>query len=122
MRIITEREFAWTLKQALDNLPPGIGSVTGPGRSGAIAAVYASHWQGVPFIPYGAIAPAHLGRLLVVDTAQQTGATIRKAVRRYAYADPHALTIYNEPPRVVFWYEGPNLSRIAASESAKDTL
>lgn len=103
---MTEDEFGPTLRRALcDPKFEGFGSVTGPGRSGALAAVYASHFLHIPFIPFGARAPVHLGRLLIIDTAAETGATLRKAERRYAYADPMTFALYQEPPRVAFWYE-----------------
>lgn len=104
MRIISEPEFAARIRCLLFDIQD-IGSVTGPGRSGAVAAVYASHILHVPFIPYGAACPTHLGRLLIIDTAMESGATLRKAERRYADADPVALACYHEPPRVAFWYE-----------------
>lgn len=89
-------------QHALDD----VGCVTGPGRSGAVDAVYVSHKLRVPFIPYGAKAPTHLGALLIADTAQQSGATIRKAVRRYQKtARVKSLVFFDEPPRVRFWYE-----------------
>lgn len=78
--------------------------VTGPGRSGAIAAVYVSHMTGKPFAPYGHSIPENL-RVLVVDTAVMTGATMRKAVRRYEKNRAFGLYCYCEPPRVKFWYE-----------------
>jgi hypothetical protein len=104
MRIVTEPEFAERLREVLpanDN----IGSVTGPGRSGAVAAVYASHMLGVPFIPYGSRAPTELGRLLIVDTAMKSGRTLRKAASRYQDAAPFQVVAFHEPPRVAFWYE-----------------
>lgn len=104
VRIISEAEFSIAIRKALADLTD-VGCVTGPGRSGAIAAVYASHILGVAFIPYGQTAPTHLGRLLIIDTARQSGATLRKAERRYEGTCPIALAIYHEPPRVVFWYE-----------------
>lgn len=104
-RVVSEPEFRTRLAEVLASLPPDIGSVTGPGRSGAIAAVYASHLLGVPFIPYGSPCPTHLGRLLIVDTARESGATLRKAERRYAEARPFVVACFEEPPRVVFWYE-----------------
>lgn len=104
MRTIPEPEFRARLAQMLASLPE-VGSVTGPGRSGAFAAVYASHLLGVPFIPYGSRCPVHLGRLLIVDTARESGATLRKAERRYRDADPVVVACYEEPPRVAFWYE-----------------
>lgn len=113
MRIITEPEFAERLRTVISTMTP-IGSVTGPGRSGAIAAAYASHITGAPFIPYGAPAPAHLAPLLIIDTARKSGATLRKAARRYAYANPIVAACYHEPPRVVFWYEAVASERMAA--------
>jgi adenine/guanine phosphoribosyltransferase-like PRPP-binding protein len=111
-RIVSEDEFAETFKAALDAVDLSeVGSVTGPGRSGAVAAVYASHYLAVPFIPYGAPAPAHLGRVLVVDTAVQSGRTLRKAVRAYEYAGAIPVFAYQEPPRVAFWYEAPKPQR-----------
>lgn len=103
-RIVSETEFQTRLREILADARD-IGSVTGPGRSGAVAAVYASHILGVPFIPYGQKVPLHLGRLLIVDTARETGATLRKAERKYFDCAPLTLVAFEEPPRVVFWYE-----------------
>jgi hypothetical protein len=106
MRIISEPEFQNALKTAIASIDcSNVGSVTGPGRSGAVAAVYASHLLGVPFIPYGSDVPVRLGRLLVVDTARESGKTIRKTLKRYEYANPIAVVAFEEPPRVAFWYE-----------------
>jgi hypothetical protein len=108
MRLVSEEEFSNTLtKQLSDTSFEEFGVVTGPGRSGAVAAVYASHFLHIPFIPYGANAPNHLGRLLIIDTAEQTGKTIRKASRRYENVPHMVHTLYKEPPRVYFWYEAP---------------
>ncbi len=104
MRIITEAEFSERIREMLANVP-AVGSVTGPGRSGAVAAVYASHILGIPFIPFGAQAPLALGRVLLIDTARESGKTLRKAERRYDYASPVVVACYEEPPRVAFWYE-----------------
>ena len=104
MKIISEPEFRARLAEVVVSLPE-VGSVTGPGRSGAVAAVYASHQVGIPFIPYGSRCPVELGRLLVIDTARESGATLRKAERRYRDADPVVLACFEEPPRVGFWYE-----------------
>jgi len=103
MIVITEPE----LRERLGNMLAGVdcGAVTGPGRSGAIAAVFASHMLGIPFIPFGQKHPQHLGRLLIVDTARESGATLRKAERRYAGCTPLVIAAYEEPPRVMFWYE-----------------
>ena len=105
MRTVPEPEFAQRIRAALDGLPEDIGAVTGPGRSGAVAAVYASHILGVPFIPFGQPSPPELGRMLIVDTAIQSGRTLRKAAGKYGEANPHILAVYAEPPRITFWYE-----------------
>lgn len=101
--IITEPEFKETLKEKLRDI--SVKSVTGPGRSGAIASVYASYILGVPFIPYGQRCPENLRPLLIVDTAMKTGKTIRKALREYDDGIVYYTVCYNEPPRVRFWYE-----------------
>ncbi len=102
-RIVSEAEFAASIRRAVAGVD--VGSVTGPGRSGAVAAVYASHILGVPFIPYGATTPAHLGRPLIIDTATESGRTLRKAASKYKAFTPLVLAVYCEPPRVAFWYE-----------------
>lgn len=106
MRLVSEQEFSEKLIFELSEKEfSEFGVVTGPGRSGAIASVYASHFLHIPFIPFGATAPVHLGRLLIIDTAEQTGKTIRKASRRYDNVPHTVFTLYKEPPRVHFWYE-----------------
>jgi len=110
MQIITEAEFSQRIRERLteyETLGGCAGWVTGPGRSGAVAAVYASHILRIPFVPYGSFAPAKLGRVLLIDTARESGRTLRKAERRYERADPFTVVCYEEPPRVTFWYEGP---------------
>lgn len=104
-RIVSEPEFAERLRLVLQNHRlEHIGAVTGPGRSGAVAAVYASHILGVPFIPYGMRCPDQF-QLLIVDTARESGRTLRKAAKRYEYANPVVVVAFEEPPRVAFWYE-----------------
>lgn len=95
-----------------------IGSVTGPGRSGAVAAVYASHLLGVPFLPHGAKCPVHLGRLLIIDTVRESGATLRKAERRYRAANPVVAACFEELPRVSFWYEAVKPQRFRHERSS----
>lgn len=102
--VISEADFQERMRSKLIDCDD-VGAVTGPGRSGAIAAVYTSHMLGVPFIPYGQKHPQHLGRLLIVDTARESGATLRKAERKYSGCTPLIIVAYEEPPRVVFWYE-----------------
>lgn len=104
--VIPEPHFHQQLRAKLAVAPAAssAGCVTGPGRSGAIAAVYASHILGIPFVPFGQPGP---GPVLVVDTAQQSGQTMRRAIRRYERLglDAAGVVAFNEPPRVRFWYE-----------------
>lgn len=104
-RLVPEEEFRETFLKELDRVIPiqhDFEFVTGPGRSGAIASVYASHYLGVPFLPYGA-KPPEGSKVLVVDTASQSGRTLRKACRKYEAL--RFVFAYTEPPRVKFWYE-----------------
>lgn len=102
MKLITEPEFKLESQKRLAGVVAG--AVKGPGRSGAVAAVYASYLLGIPFIPYGQPYP---GKLLVVDTVSQTGKTIRKATAKAAKAGHEvvALSIYSQQERLHFWYE-----------------
>lgn len=107
MRTISELDFRIRLKERLNEIDnPVIGrirSVSGPGRSGAIAAVYTSHFLGVPFIPEGYPVPDRLRPHLVIDTAAKSGRTLRRAEReRKAEL---SIALFQEPPRVNFWYE-----------------
>jgi len=103
MKIISEPEFRNQLIATLTPLHGKFRSVTGPGRSGCIAAVYASHMLGIPFVPISYFPTDRLRPLLLVDTAAKSGSTLRKYSRRLQ-AD-EALALYSEPPRVRFWYE-----------------
>lgn len=107
MIVISEPEFRMKILTRLGDRFQGCGCVTGPGRSGAIAAVYASHILRIPFIPYKQVPPETLGKLLIIDTAMETGATIRKAEAWYRNkgVNTQLEVLYHEPPRVVFWYE-----------------
>jgi hypothetical protein len=99
-RIVSGEEFAARLRIVLQNHRlEDIGAATGPGRSGAIAAVYASHILGIPYIPHGQLCPQKF-RLLIIDTARETGRTLRKAARWYHRSNPVVIAVYEEPPRV----------------------
>lgn len=99
---ISEPDFASALHERLRGISAR--AVTGPGRSGAIASVYASHMLGIPFLPYGTPCPEHLRPLLILDTARKSGATLRRAARKYG--EPCILVhVFDEPPRVRLWYE-----------------
>ncbi|MEY9178307.1 hypothetical protein ACVII1_001322 [Bradyrhizobium elkanii] len=111
MRVISEADFAERLRVVLRaHRVEDVGCVTGPGRSGAIASVYTSHILGIPFIPYGQLCPEKF-RLLIIDTARESGRTLRKAARWYRNANPIVIAVYEEPPRVAFWYEAPKPQR-----------
>lgn len=101
-RIVSEEELRARVAERL--LGMDVKAVTGPGRSGAIASVYASHYLGIPWIPYGQSCPDKLRPLLLIDTARWTGATIRKATVRYG-PRVTVVTLFDEPPMVRFWYE-----------------
>ncbi len=112
MQIIQENEFRDVLVNTLKSDEYAhFGCVTGPGRSGAVAAVYASHFLAIPFLPFGSKPPIHLGPLLIIDTAEQSGRTLRKASRKYDAYDHMTIALYNEREigRVIFWYESPTL-------------
>lgn len=107
MQVISEPEFKEAITRVLADIK--CGSVTGPGRSGAIASVYASHILHVPFMPYknlpGCLIQAHLLPLLIIDTATESGRTLRRASSFYSDISHITLSVYQEPPRVMFWYE-----------------
>lgn len=105
MAKVSEAQFRKALYPLLEPLRGKVFSVTGPGRSGAIAAVYSSHYLGIPFIPFyrGSFNPKLLP-VLIVDTAINTGRTMRKAERRVK-GQSVLLTVFKEPPIVRFWYE-----------------
>jgi hypothetical protein len=105
--VISESDFDARVNEFLQNSTlnfDDFGFVTGPGRSGAIAAVYVSHKLALPFIPFNTL-PRIKGRALIVDTARESGETMKKALRRYARYFPAPIIFYEEPPRVAFWYE-----------------
>lgn len=104
-RIVSEQEFRTKLIEALKNCPAK--SVTGPGRSGAIAAAYTSHLLDIPFVPYGRKVGPDLQPLLIVDTALYSGSTMRKAEKQYQGAHLIKRWLYAEPQMVRFWYEFP---------------
>ena len=104
LRIIAEAEFREALYILLDSINHyQFKSVSGPGRSGAIAAVYTSHYLLIPFIVHGKNVGDYLKPHLVIDTAIESGKTLKKAHRK-ANAD-FSIAVYCEPPRVKFWYE-----------------
>lgn len=101
MTTISEEQFRTACYKMLETFRGVVNSVTGPGRSGAIAGVYASHYLGVPYIPLCGSGFKH--PVLVIDTAIDTGRTLRKAKNKISAE--FSCAVFNEPPRVKFWYE-----------------
>lgn len=111
-----EPEFKEAITQALEPYRnQGYNFVTGPGRSGAIAAVYASYILKIPFVPHKAnkrgfwVGNMPVTKILVVDTAEYTGYTIRKAVSYYRRLGNvcDSVTVFKEEKHnfSYFWYE-----------------
>jgi hypothetical protein len=109
--IVTEEQFRRRVADVLGWMVDYEGgawrpwAVTGPGRSGAIASVYTSHFLKIPFVPFGTDLPVKKPGLLIVDTALNSGRTMRRAMRKYDAHSPGIQWFYDEPPRVHFWYE-----------------
>jgi len=108
-RVVSEPVFREALQAVLLVVDrSAFDMVTGPGRSGAVAAVYASHRLGLPFLPFGAVPPPST-RVLVVDTVAASGRTIRKAVSKYQRmpgVTATSVVVFDHPPgRLHFWYE-----------------
>lgn len=106
-RVVSEEEFRETARYFARVCEGQYKAVTGPGRSGAVAAVYFSHLLKIPFIPYKSLPPKTLTPLLIVDTAMMSGRTLRKAYNFYMRNEIFCeyTWLYQEPPRVKFWYE-----------------
>ena len=108
---INEAHFAMRLGQiAREFVRPEF--VTGPGRSGAIAAAYYSHLKGVPFIPWGQFPEMPVTvfgeNFLIIDTSSMSGATLRKAVSKYQAKGYNAfgVAVFDNPGiHNKFWYE-----------------
>lgn len=120
-KIITESEFRAEWTRLLDKESEIIAAcdyVTGPGRSGAIAAVYASHHMAIPFVPFKHVIPDQ--NVLIVDTASRTGRTIRKATNYYLKGGKGVTSIigYPEGPKehLRFWYEELSIIRGKGNE------
>lgn len=101
---VTEAEFAERVRAVRDTVIAGkYDLVTGPGRSGAIAAVYVSHATGIPFMPYKCWISPESKKILVVDTVSMSGKTIRRASRVYDGAD--TMVFYEADKKIHFWFE-----------------
>lgn len=105
---VEEPEFAARMAAVTELARPDF--VTGPGRSGAVAAVYASYALGVPFLPWmdepAALRPGN--RVLIVDTASMSGRTMRRATNRYlglGYEVDSFVAFDEREQRHHFWFE-----------------
>ena len=104
--MITEEQFKASMQESIRDLKGRVLFVTGPGRSGAIAAVYASYYLGASFVPFGQPVP-NKGTILIIDTIEQSGKTLRKANKKY----PDAIVMSvrgKKPTREHFWFEYQN--------------
>lgn len=114
-RIVQPDEFYDRLVAVLRHAVGQFGSVMGPGRSGALASVYASHLLGIPWLPYKRQrVPLVLWPTLIIDTATMSGRTLRKAARKIL-GPSETLALFQEPPRLRFWFESPVCQRPMAS-------
>jgi hypoxanthine phosphoribosyltransferase len=108
MMIVAEKDFSFLIKQLLaDSRFAKFKSVTGPGRSGAVASAYASYILKIPFVPYGEQIPENIKPVLIIDTVENSGRTLRKASARYTKnsIENETAFVIKEPPRVHFFYE-----------------
>ena len=119
MKICKEPEFREIFYSKLSELDvEKYDYVTGPGRSGAVAAVYASHYLGIPFVPYKLKLNEKVA--LIVDTAKMSGRTLRRASRRYDEADTvFAIDESKDKVHIRFWYEEISVSRGRGNEFKK---
>lgn len=107
--VVTETEFSVMLDQALEGLEAPV-FITGPGRSGAIAAVYASYRLHRPFVPFGHPGGPAGSTVLVIDTVSMSGRTIRKAVAKYermGFVVRSLTVVPQNQKRHHFWFEYP---------------
>ncbi len=125
---INEAHFSIQLRKvSRDFVKPQF--VTGPGRSGAIAAVYYSHLAGVPFIPWGQYPEmphtVFSENFLVIDTSSMSGKTLRKAVSKYEARGYNAfgIAVFDVPGvHNKFWYEADFDAVLAHDELRRSML
>lgn len=107
---ITELQFRDKFYTVLDNIKQkSFSFVAGPGRSGAIASVYASHYLSIPFKPHKTGNYTGDTSVLIVDTVEYTGNTLRKAASWYGKRGLYVtITFAFKESRghyYKFWYE-----------------
>lgn len=113
---ISETQFREALKETLATFMQDTPTcdhpnfVTGPGRSGAITAVYTSHILNIPFVPHKQSINRE-GNLLIIDTVSYTGKTLAKSLSWYnrnsRFELIHDLFVFPESRSnyYKFWYE-----------------
>ena len=97
-------EFETRAKEVLEPYRGKFKSVTGPKRSGAIASVFASHYLGLVWFPYGREIPSILKPSLIIDTAIMSGRSLRRC-KKMVGEDCEMVALFKEPPVVSFFYE-----------------
>lgn len=104
MRTITESEFQDRLREALSDHEVHFARwVTGPGRSGAIAAVYASYFLNIPYVQFGYAARPE-GAPLVIDITE-CRKNFRDADRLYGHLSPIKIALFEIKPYQSFWFK-----------------
>lgn len=107
---INEHVFRDYFYQELDTLKfKEFDFVTGPGRSGAIASVYASHYLSIPFIPHKTGSYGHYRSCLIVDTVVYTGKTLKKSANWHMKQGLNVTTLWGMTEHrghyYKMWYE-----------------
>ena len=79
--------------------------------------------MGVPFLPFKAVAGAQTP-ILIIDTASQSGRTLRKAACWYEARGKEVIAhaFFHEPPRVRFWYETRRIMGLREYEPLSERL
>lgn len=110
MTLITEAAFQERIEEALADRHGKFAWVMGPGRSGAIAAIYASHILNIPWVPYGFL-PRAKGKGLLIDIAHTNALCLNRAVRRYRTRETETLLLFHTPDAIpVLWFQCPAIS------------
>lgn len=103
--MITEPEFVTQLRETLaDPVYATVASVTGPGRSGAMASIYASQLLDIEYVPCGR-EPRTGGPILLIDVADTTMYGLNKLAKRYKDYDQVLCLVFEVEKSVPMWFE-----------------
>lgn len=103
--MISEADFIDRLKLVLEDPEFSHAEwVTGPGRTGAMAAIYASHILNVSFVAYGHRPKAN-GYVLVMDILNDNPRTMRRALKHYDICRPIPCIVFPEIENEGLWFE-----------------